>query len=135
MPHDHLAPDTLFPSAQFGFSQAVVASGGRTVYCAGQTAWTTGQEIVGPGDLKAQMTKALENCEAAVIAAGGTRADIVRLTIFVPDYEPERCLDPVVAALTEFFADGKPPANSLIGVAALALPDFLVEIEATAVIA
>jgi 2-iminobutanoate/2-iminopropanoate deaminase len=133
MPKQHLNPEALFPSLQYGFSQAVVCTGGRTVYLSGQTAWGAAQRLVGGDDLGAQTRQALRNVRAAVEAAGGTLADVVSLRLYVVNYR-RADTGPVGDALREFFPAEKPPASTWVGVAALAVPDFLIEIEAVAVI-
>jgi enamine deaminase RidA (YjgF/YER057c/UK114 family) len=62
-----LNPDSLFPSRQYGFSQIVVAQGSRTVYLSGQVAWDEQQNIIGEGDLRAQVWQSLRNVETAVL--------------------------------------------------------------------
>ena len=133
MPKQHINPATLFPSLPLGFSQAVVTSGARTVYLSGQTAWDTNKHIVGGNDLGAQTRQALRNVQLAVEAAGGTLADVVSLRLYVVNPQPGD-LGPVGEALRESFPADKPPASTWLGVASLARPEFLIEIEAIAVI-
>lgn len=129
----HINPKTLFPSVAFGFSQAVTTKGGKFVHVAGQTAWDTGLNIIGTGDFAAQARKAMENVKLALEAGGATLADVIRTRIYVVNYKPEHV--EIIGALNkEFFPGDNPPASTLLGVQALALPDFLIEIEATAVI-
>ena len=66
MPNQYLNPDVLFPSLQYGFSQGVIASGTKTLYLAGQTAWDPQQNIIGGRDLGQQTRQALRNVEMAV---------------------------------------------------------------------
>ena len=125
-------PPSVFRSLEHGFSQAVVASGKRTLYVSGQTGWDAEKRLVGGADLEAQALQALANLQAIVEAAGGTLADVVALRIYVVDYRPEKA--PAVAgALRRFFTGEVKPASTWIGVAALADPAFLIEVEATAV--
>jgi enamine deaminase RidA (YjgF/YER057c/UK114 family) len=70
----------------------------------------------------------------ALAAAGATYADIVKITTYVVDYKPEHRII-IGQARAPFFANGTPPASTLVGVAALAVPEWLVEIEAVAVVA
>ena len=133
MPKQHLNPDSLFPSLQYGFSQVVVTQGGRTVYLSGQTAWDANRQIVGGTDLGEQTRRALRNVQTAVEAAGGTLADVVSLRLYIVNPRPGDA-EPVGAALREFFPGDKPPASTWLGVTALAVTDFLIEIEAIAVI-
>jgi enamine deaminase RidA (YjgF/YER057c/UK114 family) len=116
-----------------GFSQVVVATGARTVHTAGQVSIDERGALVGAGDLAAQTEQAMRNVGLALAAAGATFTDIVKITTYVVNYKPE--LRAVIGkARAPFFAGGTPPASTLVGVAALALPEWLVEIEAVAVI-
>ena len=126
-------PDSLFQSQQYGFSQIVVSQGSRTVRFSGQVAWDENQNIIGENDLKAQVWQSLRNVETAMKAAGGTLEDIVSLRIYiVHDWMEESAA--VGAGLREFFTDGHPPTATWIGVPSLARPEFLIEIEGTAVL-
>ncbi|MFT4822956.1 MAG: enamine deaminase RidA (YjgF/YER057c/UK114 family) [Halioglobus sp.] len=133
MTKQSLQPADLFSSADFGFAQAVSVEGKRLIFCAGQTAWDKDNNIIGGDDLGQQMAKTLENVGFAVAAAGATLADVCRLTIYIVDYNPGM-LDTIAAELNKVFDKESLPANSLIGIQALAVPEFLVEIEATAVV-
>ena len=124
-------PDSLYGSVQYGFSHAVKSAGGTTIHCAGQVAWDKNYQLVGKGDVAAQARQALKNLTAVLAAAGATPADVVRIRTYVVNHTPE-LLGSVGAALGEFWGDVIPAANTWIGVQALALPDFLIEIEATA---
>jgi enamine deaminase RidA (YjgF/YER057c/UK114 family) len=131
MPKEHINPKTLFPSLPIGFSQVVTSQGGKTVYISGQTAWDAEKRIVGGMNLGEQAKQALRNVRAAVEAAGGTLADVVAMRIYVVDYKTSDA-GAVGEALKEAFADD-PPASTWVGVSSLAVADFLIEIEATAV--
>ena len=133
MAHQRLQPGALFPSSQYGFLQVVKAEGGTHIVCAGQTAWDKEQNIVGPGDFRRQIKKTLENVEAALNEAGAGRADVTSLRLYVVDYDLEKL--PVIAEeLRLFFGPHNLPANTLVGIDKLALPEFMIEIEAFAVI-
>ena len=125
-------PPTLWDSAPVGFSQVVVADGRRTVYCSGQVAWDTDRQI-GSDDLGEQARLALVNVGRAVAAAGGTLRDVVSLRIYIVG-DHIRHTTPLREALLAAFDDDARPAMTWIGVAALANPEFIVEIEATAVL-
>lgn len=126
-------PPSLFPSEQYGFSQIAAVRGGTTIYLAGQVAWNQNQEFSGVGDLGNQTRAALENVERALAEVGGTRHDVVAMRVYI---RTDQLHDdtPIQEALKDFFAPGSLPVGTWIGVPALANPDFLVEIEATAVI-
>jgi enamine deaminase RidA (YjgF/YER057c/UK114 family) len=133
MSKEHINPETLFPSIRLGFSQLVTARGGKTVYISGQTAWDAEKRIVGGKDLGEQTRQALRNIRIAVEAAGGTMADVVSVRIYVVNYKREDA-GPIGKAMMEVFPDGQPPASTLIGVSSLAVEDFMIEIEAVAVV-
>lgn len=133
MPKEYVNPDSIFPSVQHGFSQVVVASGRKMVFTSGQTAWDAQKKIVGERNLLEQARQALRNVQAAIEATGGTLKDIASLRIYIVNYEPENA-QAISIALREFFSSTNPPASTWIGVSALAVPEFLIEIEATAVL-
>jgi 2-iminobutanoate/2-iminopropanoate deaminase len=132
MPKEYLNPNSLFPSLRHGFSQAVIATGRKMVFISGQTAWDARKKIVGGNSVLEQARQAFRNLKTAIEAAGGTLPDVVALRIYVVDYQSESGTA-VGIALREFFS-GNPPASTWIGVSALAVPEFLIEIEATAVL-
>jgi 2-iminobutanoate/2-iminopropanoate deaminase len=133
MPKEFVNPDTLFQSLPHGFSQVVVASGRKMVFISGQTAWDVRKKIVGGDSVLEQARQAFRNLAKAMEAAGGTLKDVVALRIYVVDYQAESGTA-VGTALREFFSQQNPPASTWIGVSALAVPEFLIEIEATAVL-
>jgi enamine deaminase RidA (YjgF/YER057c/UK114 family) len=133
MAKEHLNPDTLFSSLPHGFSQVVVTQGGKTVYLSGQTAWDANKQIIGGNDLGAQTRQALRNVQLAIASASGTLADVVSLRIYIVNPMPGDT-GTVGEALREFFPTDKPPASTWLGVVSLAVPEFLIEIEAVAVI-
>ncbi len=128
---EHPRPDGLLHNA--GFSQVVVASGTRSVHTAGQVSIDERGTLVGAGDLAAQTAQAMRNVGLALAAAGANYTDIVKITTYVVNYKPEH-RTVIGQARAPFFAGGTPPASTLVGVTALALPEWLVEIEAIAVV-
>ena len=115
------------------YSQVVVASGTRTIYTAGQVPIDEHGALVGAGDIATQTIQAMRNVGLALAAAGASYADIVKITTYVVNYKPEyRAI--INKARVSFFENGTPPASTLLGVTALALPEWLVEIEAVAVV-
>ena len=128
---DYPRPVGLLHNA--GFSQVAVASGSRTIYTAGQVSIDEHGAPVGGDDLAAQTAQAMRNVGLALAAAGASFANVVKITTYVVDYRPDyRSI--IGQARAPFFAGRTPPASTLIGVSALALPEWLVEIEAVAVI-
>ncbi len=116
-----------------GYTHAVAVDGGRMVFVAGQVAFDQDGNLVGPGDLRAQADKALDNLVAALAAAGATAADVVKINTYVVSYKPAD-LAIVREARARFFGDQNPPASTLIGVQALAVEGLLIEIEAVAAV-
>ena len=96
----------------------------------GQVAYTPEGGAAHPGDFKAQARAALQCLKAQVEAGGGTMADIVKVNTYLTDIRHRADYGPI---REEFFGK-KMPAHTLVAVAALAQPEFLIEIEAVAVI-
>ena len=118
------------------YRQVAVASGSRLVFIAGQVAWGQDGATVGIGDLAAQVEQCYLNVAAALAGAGATFADVAKLTVYLVDWSPEKM--PLFVAGAQRAAErlgiSTAPPLTGIGVAALAAPDLLVEIEATAVL-
>jgi enamine deaminase RidA (YjgF/YER057c/UK114 family) len=132
MSKEHLRPDTVHETP--GYSHVVKVTGGTTLYLAGQVGWDMDRNVVGEkGDYRAQTRQALENIKAILEAVGGSMSDIVKMTLYVVNYSPDirsQIVEPVWAALNV----EKPPATTLIGVASLAQPDLLIELDVIAAI-
>jgi enamine deaminase RidA (YjgF/YER057c/UK114 family) len=115
------------------YTQVVTAKPGTIVWVSGQNAQNAKGELVGKGDLKAQVNQAWENVRLALAGSGATFHDVVKITTYVVNYKPSM-RDDLRAARLKFMGDAKPPAATLVGVQSLASEDWLVEIEVTAVI-
>jgi 2-iminobutanoate/2-iminopropanoate deaminase len=116
------------------FSHGTVVEGDcRLVFLAGQVAYDrqgSGRRLVGQGDPAAQVRQAIENIRTLLRQAGGDLADVVELTAYLTDLADAEAMGRVAQ---EYFRDPL-PAMSLIGVKALARPEFLVELRAIAAI-
>jgi enamine deaminase RidA (YjgF/YER057c/UK114 family) len=88
---------------------------------------------VGAGDLATQTEQVMRNLGLALAAGGATYSDIVKTTMYVVNYKPEDRLV-IGKARAPFFAGTAPPASTLVGVSSLAHPEWLIEIEAIAVL-
>jgi enamine deaminase RidA (YjgF/YER057c/UK114 family) len=118
-------------SLGFAFNQAELIQGQRRLLvCSGQTATDADGRPQHPGDMAAQLTMALDNLEAVLAAAGMTLADVVRLEVFTTDVD--RLLEHYRVVAERLEAAGVRPPSTLLGVARLAAPELLVELEATA---
>lgn len=126
-------PAQLYNSTSFGFSHAVLQRGGNTVHLAGQVAWDAQYVVQGGDSILGQAPYVLENLKAVLAEVGATPADIVRLRTYLVNHTTEDVMG-LSALLNDFYAGHTPAANTLLGVSQLALPDFRIEIEATAVV-
>jgi enamine deaminase RidA (YjgF/YER057c/UK114 family) len=129
-----LNPDGLVkPDA---YRQVAIATGSRIVFLAGQVARDADGNQVGAGDLAAQTEQALRNVNTAVTGAGGTFADVAKLTLFVVGWTPDKmeALGQGIGRAVASLGVDPLKAATLIGVAALAEPDLLIEIDAIAVL-
>jgi len=124
----YLNPPTL--SKPTGYTHVVEVGRGRTLYISGQVALDPTGAVVGKGDLGAQTRQVFENLKAAVAAAGGSLDDVVKITVFMTDVSELQTFRQVRdRAFTRNL-----PASSLVQVVRLARPEFLVEVEAVAVV-
>ncbi|HEX7157698.1 MAG TPA: RidA family protein [Edaphobacter sp.] len=129
--NEFLKPDGLAPGR--GYTHVVVAKPGKLIILSGQVANNPQGQLVGKGDLKAQTTQVFENIKTALSAAGATFNDVVKITYYVRDFKPTDL--PAIRAVRDSYVNtAAPPASTLVGVASLFQDDYLIEIEATAVI-
>ena len=118
------------------YRQVAIASGSKLVFIAGQVAWDADGATVGQGDLAAQVEQCYLNIAAALTEAGGSFDDVAKLTFYVVDWTADKMsplLEGISRAAAKLGVTPVPP-TTLIGVAALDVPEHLVEIEATAVL-
>ncbi|GAB3745618.1 RidA family protein [Amycolatopsis oliviviridis] len=118
------------------YRQVSIATGSKLVFIAGQVSWDADGAVVGEGDLAAQVEQCYLNIGTALAGAGATFDDVAKMTVYVVDWTPDKLalfLEGVDRAAAKLGGTPVPP-GTLIGVAALDVPEHLVEIEATAVI-
>jgi len=129
----HINPPTLYDSVKYGLSQIITVEGGKLVLISGQPAYDVAENPIGAGDIKTQITAALDNVRLALAAAGATPADVVQMRTYIVGYKPEHLaiFTPLVRA---FYPAATPPTAVLVGVETLAVPNILVEIEVMAVV-
>jgi enamine deaminase RidA (YjgF/YER057c/UK114 family) len=133
MSKEYINPASLFASLKYGFSQIVTSTSRRTVYLSGQTPFNAEEKVVG-ANRREQMQQCLKNVKTALEAVGGSLKDIVSLRIYMVNYDPDTEGNVIAEGLKEFFPGAHPPATTWIGISSLAVKDFLIEIEATAVL-
>ena len=108
----------------------------KLVFAAGQVSLDASGELVGEGDLAAQVEPCHLNASTALAAAEASFDDVAKLTAYVVDRTPDKLssmIDRIARAAGKLRTNPVPPFT-LIGVAALASPGFLVELEVTAVL-
>lgn len=127
---DRTNPDGMYDPPNDLYTQVISTSGERQVHVAGTVARDESGGVVGD-DVASQTELTLENIQTSLAAAGANPADVVRIAIYALDCQA--FLEEGYPAVTAFFGQTK-PVSSLIGVDHLADPDYLVEIEATAVV-
>ncbi|MDB5532160.1 MAG: enamine deaminase RidA [Hyphomicrobiales bacterium] len=114
------------------FSQATtIEAQGRLVFLSGMTARRADGTIAGIGDVGEQTRQVCENLKAAVEEAGGTLDDICRVDVYVRNMEH---FDAIHKVRREYFT-GIAPASTMVEICKMTSPDYLIEINAIAVIA
>ncbi len=116
-----------------GFSQVVTATEGKIVFISGQVALNANNEVVGKGDLRAQVAQTFKNLKGALAAVGATFDDVLKTNTYIVNYTPDM-IGVVREVRSQYLPQEKPPASTLIGVQALVLEDLLIEIEAFALL-
>lgn len=113
------------------FSHATMAEArGRLVFISGMTARRADGSIAGVGDIEAQTRQVCENIKAAVEEVGGTMDDICRVDVFVRNMEH---FDLIHKVRRDYFK-APAPASTMVEVCKMTSPDYLIEINAIAVI-
>lgn len=126
MAHEILKLKSVHPTK--GYSHA--AKAGNTLYIAGQVAQDVNGQTVGKGDFEAQARQVYENLKNIVEEAGGTLQNIVKKTTYLTDYN---YIETFRSVRNEYFPEPCPP-NTLLIIESLALPEYMIEIEAVAVL-
>jgi enamine deaminase RidA (YjgF/YER057c/UK114 family) len=124
MPRKITNPEGIHPPP--GYSHIVVTAGSRLAFVAGQVALDRDFQLVGGDDLAGQTRQVMANLQLALDELGAGWEDVVKATVYTTrpqDYER------IGEAMGAAMGDAAPPAQVLLGVTALALPELLVEIE------
>lgn len=131
MPIEHLNPDSMHKNP--AFSQGIIVpANAKILVIGGQNAVNKQGEIVGKGDMEAQTTQALDNLITVLETAGGSLDDLIRVGIY---FHADADINAGFGAWMKRAGKIKnPPTVTGIKVAGLAHPDFLIEIEATAIL-
>lgn len=124
-----LIPETMPKSV--GYSQVAAVTSGKIVFISGQVALDKSGNVVGKDDFRAQVQQVFENLKAAVEAAGGDFSDVVKLNSYFLDFSR---LQEFREVRDKYINLKSPPASTAVQVSRLFRPEFLVEIEAVAVV-
>jgi reactive intermediate/imine deaminase len=124
-----LIPETMPKSV--GYSQVAAVTGGKIIFISGQVALDKSGNIVGKDDFRAQVQQVLENLKAAVEAAGGDFSDVIKLNSYFLDFSH---LQEFREVRDKYINLKNPPASTAVQVSRLFKPEFLIEIEAVAVV-
>jgi enamine deaminase RidA (YjgF/YER057c/UK114 family) len=114
-----------------GYTHLVEAHGGRTVYIAGQVALDAAGNLVGAGDIQAQAEQVFRNLQHALEGVGADFGDVVKLGIYVTDFGELGALRQV---RDRYIDVAHPPASTAVAVKRLFREEFLIEIDAIAVV-
>jgi enamine deaminase RidA (YjgF/YER057c/UK114 family) len=114
------------------YTQVVVARGTRLVFVSGQEPEDVQGKLVGRGDLAAQARQVFANLGRALAAAGALPQQVARITIYVVNHKREYL--PIIEEARVSLFGGHKPADVLVGIATLSNPDYLIEVDAVAVV-
>ncbi len=128
MPNQVIKPTDVHVPIGRGYNHVIKA--GNTIYVAGQVALDKDGNLVGKEDITAQAEQVFKNLQAALAAAGASFQDIVKINTYLTQRDDLAKLREV---RSKYFA-GEPPASTLVFISGLAMPEFLIEVEAIAVV-
>lgn len=128
---ERINPRDVYEPNRNLYTQVIKATGTTQVHVAGTVPFDRDRNVVGVGDMKAQVVQTLDNIEKSLAAAGAGRSDVVRICVYAVDVD--RYIAEGAPEVLRFFGDAK-PVSTTFGVNRLVHPDWLVEIEATAII-
>jgi enamine deaminase RidA (YjgF/YER057c/UK114 family) len=126
MTHEILKLKSVHPTKGYSHASKV----GNTLYIAGQIARDVDGNLVGQGDFETQVRQVCENLKNIVEEAGGTLQNIVKKTTFLTHYST---IETYRRVRSEYFPEPSPP-NTLLIIDSLALPEYMIEVEAVAVL-
>jgi len=130
MATEHVNPSGV--SAPNMYTHVVKAQGGSTVYISGQIGMNSEGKVAG-SDLASQGAQVFENLKTCLASVGASFENVVKFTTYIVNYKPEDRAT-IGALRAKYIPAMNPPASTLVGVQALALPELLVEIECVAVL-
>jgi enamine deaminase RidA (YjgF/YER057c/UK114 family) len=119
----------------FGYSHVAEIRGGTLIYLAGQVALDLNGNLMGRDDFEAQVRQVFANLTAALQAVGADLRNVIKLNYFCADTVDLAVQLPVVRTVRDGLIDTEaPPTSTFLVVRRLARPEFLIEVEAVAVV-
>jgi 2-iminobutanoate/2-iminopropanoate deaminase len=128
---ERINPADIYMPNKGIYTQVIKATGSQQIFLAGIVPFDQDQNIVGLGDMAAQVKQVLENIKRALASAGATPSDVVRVNVLATDVD--LYIQEGAPQVIAFFGDTK-PTSTTYQVPRLVHPDWLIEIEATAII-
>jgi enamine deaminase RidA (YjgF/YER057c/UK114 family) len=125
-------PETI--AKPTGYSHVAEVSDGKIVYIAGQVALDRAGNLVGKDDLRAQTQQVFENLKSAVQAAGGDFSSVVKLNYYCAESVDPAQITAVREVRDKFVNTSNPPVSTFVFVKRLVRPEWLIEVEAVAVV-
>jgi enamine deaminase RidA (YjgF/YER057c/UK114 family) len=125
-------PETI--AKPTGYSHVAEISDGKIVYIAGQVALDRAGNLVGKDDLRAQTQQVFENLKSAVQAAGGDFSSVVKLNYYCAESVDPAQISAVREVRDKFVNTSSPPVSTFVFVKRLVRPEWLIEVEAVAVV-
>ena len=126
-------PEALFVPT-VGYSQVAEVRSGKLVYIAGQVPFNKAGQLIGKDDFLVQAAQVFENLKAAVEAAGGSFSDVVKLNYFAAEGVDPALLPDVLKVRDRYVNTKAPPVSTFVFVKRLVRPEWLIEVEAVAVV-
>jgi enamine deaminase RidA (YjgF/YER057c/UK114 family) len=128
---DGFNPPGIWQPNGRAFSQGVIQGAGEVVHVTGQVAWDEQDQVVGVGDVEAQMEQCIRNVRTVLAEVGGVLDDVVSMTVYFLDRAD---LPAIQRVRSRYFTAGTAPASILIQVAGLVVPELRVELVPIAVV-
>jgi enamine deaminase RidA (YjgF/YER057c/UK114 family) len=117
-----------------GYSQVAEVSGGKIIFIAGQVAQDRNGNLVGKDDFRAQVQQVFENVKAAVEAAGGDFNNVVKLSYYCAESVDPAQIPAVREIRDKYVNTANPPTSTFVVVKRLVRLEWLIEVEAVAVV-
>ena len=117
-----------------GYSQVAEVTGGKVVYIAGQVALDKSGNLVGKDDFQAQVQQVFENLKIAVEAAGGDFKNVIKLNYYCAESVDPSLISAVRTVRDKYVDTSNPPTSTFVVVKRLVRPEWLIEVDAVAVV-